>query len=67
MERVLAYHAGGIRDQVMVLLRDDFPELWPLFDVRRDFGGVFLAPGEDFDSLPEDVAYWRQDRLYWQP
>ena len=65
MERVLAYHAGGIRDQVMVLLRDEFPQLWPAFDVREDFGGVFLAPGQEFDSLPRDVAYWREDRLYW--
>ena len=66
MARMLSYHAGGIRDQVIVLIRDDFPQLWPAFDVREDFGGVFLAPGEDFDSLPRDVAYWREDRLYWQ-
>ena len=66
MERGLTYHAGGIRDQVMVLLRDDFPLLWPGFDVMEDFGGVFLAPGDEFDSLPRDVAYWRGDRLYWE-
>ena len=66
MERVFTYHAGGIRDQVMVLLRDDFPLLWPGFDVRGDFGGVFLAPGGEFDSLPRDVGYWRGDRLYWE-
>ena len=66
MERVFTYHAGGIRDQVMVLLRDDFPLLWPGFDVLRDFGGVFLAPGGEFDSLPRGVGDWRGDRLYWE-
>ena len=66
MERVLAYHAGGMRDQVIALIRDDFPQLWPDFDVLEDFGGVFLAPGDDFDSLPRQLAYWRGDRLYWQ-
>ena len=28
-ERVLSYHAEGILNQVIALLREDFPELWP--------------------------------------
>ena len=40
-ERVLSYHAEGILNQVMTLLREEFPELWPGFDSRRDFSGVF--------------------------
>lgn len=65
-ERVLSYHAEGILNQVMTLLREEFPELWPGFDSRGDFSGVFLRPGEEFDALPEEVAAWRKDRLKWR-
>ena len=65
-ERVLSYHAEGILNQVMTMLREEFPELWPGFDSRRDFSGVFLKPGEEFDALPQEVAFWRRDRLKWR-
>ena len=65
-ERVLTYHAEGMLNQVMSLLREDFPELWPQFDSRGDFGGVFLQPGDEFDALPLEVAFWRKDRLRWK-
>lgn len=65
-ERVLSYHAEGILNQVMTLLREEFPELWPGFDSRGDFSGIFLKPGEEFDALPEEVAVWRKDRLKWR-
>ena len=65
-ERVLSYHAEGILNQVMALLREDFAELWPGFDSRSDFGGLFLRPGEQFDSLPQEVGMWQADRLKWK-
>ncbi len=65
-ERVLSYHAEGILNQVMTMLREEFPELWPGFDSRRDFSGIFLKPGEEFDALPQEVAFWRNDRLKWR-
>ena len=63
-ERVLSYHAEGLSDQVMRLLQDEFPELWPRFDVEEDVKGVFWAPGDEFDSLPNELAHWSQARLY---
>ena len=65
-ERVLSYHAEGLGDQVMTLLQDEFPELWPRFDLREDVWGVFWEPGEEFDSLPNELAYWRQERLFFR-
>ena len=65
-ERVLSYHAEGILNQVMTMLREEFSELWPGFDSRGDFTGVFLKPGDEFDALPEEVAFWRKDRLKWR-
>ena len=65
-ERVLSYHAEGILNQVMTMLREEFPELWPGFDSRRDFSGIFLKPGEELDALPQEVASWRKDRLNWR-
>ena len=65
-ERVLSYHAEGILNQVMTMLREEFPELWPGFDSRGDFTGVFLKPGDEFDALPQEVAFWRKDRLKWR-
>ena len=58
-ERVLTYHAEGISSQVLTLMREEFPELWPSFDVRSDVNGVFIVPGEEFDSLPEEIAVWQ--------
>ena len=65
-ERVLSYHAEGILNKVIALLREDFPELWPGFDSRSDFRGLFLRPGEEFDSLPQEVGMWQADRLKWK-
>ncbi|MDA1097221.1 MAG: hypothetical protein O3B84_08225 [Chloroflexi bacterium] len=62
-ERVLAYHADGISSQVSTLVREDFPEMWPAFDLRSDLKGVFLVPGDEFDSLPEEIAVWERNGL----
>ena len=64
-ERVLDYHAAGISNQVSTLVREDFPEMWPNFELRSDLSGVFLVPGEDFDSLPEEIAVWQRSQLRW--
>ena len=64
-ERVLAYHAEGIGSQVSTLVREDFPEMWPNFELRSDLGGVFLVPGDEFDSLPEEIAVWQRDQFRW--
>ena len=65
-ERVLRYHAEGIAEQVMALLQEEFPELWPRFDPAEDFTGSFWKPGEEFDSLPQELGNWRRDRLYFR-
>lgn len=62
-ERVLAYHARGIRQQVSQLIQDEFPELWPRFSAEEDFRGQFLAPGEEWEDPPSPLAEWRGDRL----
>ena len=62
-ERVLRYHAEGIAEQVMALLQEEFPELWPRFDPAEDFRGSFWEPGEEFDSLPQELGDWRRGRL----
>lgn len=62
-ERVLAYHARGIRQQVSQLIQDEFPELWPRFSAEEDFRGQFLAPGEDWEDPPGPLAEWAGDRL----
>ncbi len=64
-ERILAYHAEGIGSQVSTLVREDFPEMWPNFELRSDLSGVFLVPGDEFDSLPEEIAVWQRDELRW--
>ena len=64
-ERVLSYHAEGISSQVSTLVRQDFPEMWPNFELRSDLSGVFLVPGEEFDELPEEIAVWQRDDLRW--
>lgn len=64
--RMLAYHAEGISDQIVTLLQDEFPELWPRFDLSEDVFGVFWKPGDDFDSRPVELAYWRQQHLYFR-
>lgn len=63
LERVLAYHARGIRDKVSELIQEEFPELWPRYRAEDDFGGQFLVPGEDWEDPPRPLAEWRQDRL----
>jgi hypothetical protein len=62
-ERVLAYHARGIREQVNQLIQQEFPELWPRFSAEEDFRGSFLAPGEEWEDPPKALAEWRLDRL----
>lgn len=62
-ERVLAYHARGIRQQVSQLIQDEFPELWPRFSAEEDLGGQFMAPGEEWEDPPRQLAEWRRDRL----
>lgn len=62
-ERVLAYHARGIRQQVSQLVQDEFPELWPRFSAEEDFRGQFMAPGEEWEDPPRQLGEWTQDRL----
>lgn len=64
-EEMMAYHARGIRQQVSDLVQNEFPELWPRFSAAEDFRGQFLVPGEDWDSPPQQLAQWREDRLIW--
>lgn len=66
-ERILDYHARGIARQVEELIRRDFPELWPGYSPVEDFAGVFMAPGDEWDSVPVELARWSQERLYWGP
>ena len=62
-EKVLAYHARGIRQQVSQLIEEEFPELWPRFSAEEDFRGQFMAPGEEWEDPPRQLGEWRQDRL----
>lgn len=62
-ERVLAYHARGIRQQVSQLIQEEFPELWPRFSAEEDFRGQFTAPGEEWEDPPRELAEWKGDRL----
>ena len=62
-EKVLAYHARGMRQQVSDLIETEFPELWPRFNAADDFRGQFLAPGEDWEDPPRLLGEWRGERL----
>ena len=53
-------------NSIMRLLQDEFPELWPRFDLEEDVKGVFWTPGDEFDSLPNELAHWSQARLYFR-
>lgn len=62
-ERVLAYHARGIRQQVSQLVQEEFPELWPRFNAEEDFRGQFMAPGEEWEDPPRQLAEWKGDQI----
>ncbi|MSR81551.1 MAG: hypothetical protein EXS58_01290 [Candidatus Latescibacteria bacterium] len=62
-ERVLAYHARGMRQQVSQLIQDEFPELWPRFNAEDDFRGQFMAPGEEWEDPPRQLGEWNRDRF----
>lgn len=64
LERVLTYHARGLARQVSALVSEEFPNLWPAFDLTSDLTGVFLIPGDDLEDPPREMAAWREDRLY---
>ena len=66
-KQVLDYHAKGIREQVVELIRDEFSMVWASFDVEDDFEGKFLVPSEDWDAPPRELALWKKDRFYWTP
>ena len=66
-EQMLKYHAEGIRHQVEQLVKNDFPNLWTSYDPESDFKGEFLVPSEDLETGPRQLAYWKNDRLYWSP
>ena len=66
-EQMLKYHAEGIRHQVEQLVKNEFPNLWTGFDPEHDFKGEFLVPAEDLETGPRQLAYWKNDRLYWSP
>ena len=63
-ERVLAYHARGLARQVSTLVSEEFPDLWPAFDLTSDLTGVFLMPGDELEDPPRELATWRADRLH---
>ncbi len=64
-EEILVYHAEGIREQITVLVREEFAVLWSFFDAQEDVVGRFLAPSEDRRDPPHQLATWKGDRLYW--
>jgi len=64
-ERLLSYHGMGINAQVADLVRQEFPELWPRFDVTADVVGTFLTPGTEVDDPPQELGRWRQGELEW--
>ena len=66
-ERILSYHARGIARQVEELVRDQFTEMWPTYGPEEDFIGLFMAPGDQWDSPPVEIAKWNADRLFWAP
>ena len=63
----LTYHAEGVRDKVEKLVQDEFQDLWPRFDVSADIQGRFLVPGDEWDTPPQELAVWKEDRLHWAP
>lgn len=65
-EKMMSYHAVGIRDQIEQLLKDEFPDLWAGFDVKEDFKGTFMGPGEEWDDPPRTLGFWQEDQFSWK-
>ncbi|MEE2659088.1 MAG: hypothetical protein VX733_11325 [Candidatus Latescibacterota bacterium] len=63
--KIFRYHAEGIQNRVADLLREEFADLWALYDDRQDFAGVFYVPGGEFDSAPRKIAEWTDKRIVW--
>jgi hypothetical protein len=66
-ERILSYHARGIARQVEELVRNQFPEMWPTYGPQEDLVGLIMAPGDQWDSPPVEIAKWNAERLFWAP
>jgi hypothetical protein len=66
-EEVLAYHAGGIRDQIEKLLKEEFQSLWEGFDGKVDISGHFLGPGTEWSDPPRLIGNWHEDTFTWSP
>jgi len=64
-EKMLSYHAAGIRERVEKLLQDEFPDLWSSFDAKVDFKGRFLGPGEEWDDPPRTLGFWKGEGFHW--
>ena len=65
-EKVLSYHAEGIRRQIERLLKEEFPSLWSGFDAETDFEGRFMGPGEKWDDPPRVIGLWKEGRFLWK-
>lgn len=65
-EKMIEYHALGIRTQVEKLLESEFPELWAGYQAPTDFKGRFLAPGKKWSDPPYAFGVWENDRFTWE-
>jgi hypothetical protein len=66
-DKMVAYHAQGIRGQVEQLLQEEFPGLWSTYDARVDFKGSFLGPGKEWNSPPRTLGTWKDNQFTWSP
>jgi len=66
-EKIANYHAAGIREQVEILLENEFPDLWASYDPQVDIRGDFLGPGEEWDDPPATLGNWSGGKFSWVP
>ena len=64
-DEVISYHAQGISDQVEILIRGEFPDLWSSFDANKDVRGQFLGPGEKWNDPPQEIGTWLENKFSW--
>jgi hypothetical protein len=64
-QRVLSYHAGGIRDQLQEMLDQHFPDVAGDFDAEVDLIGTFYSPAEQVQAPPVPWANWEKNELSW--
>lgn len=66
-EKLVAYHAAGIGEQIERLLTQEFAGLAPRFRATDDLSGRFLAPGKGWDDPPRLLGTWAGNRFTWKP